>query len=245
MNPVTMALRQFRFENKAFWRNPAAAFFTFVFPLMFLFIFNGLNVGPSEFYVPSIATFSVITACYTNIAMNISFSRDEGVLKRLRGTPLPGWVFLVAKVKHAVFLAIILVVIVGAAGTFLFDVDLPTDTMLKFIISLLVGAAAFAALGLAITSVVPNADAAPAIVNFSILPLLFISGVFIDTRGAPERLTRVADLFPVRHFNNAMLSSFSPDLFPAWDSVDLVIVGLWGIAGLLLATRYFSWEPRR
>jgi ABC-2 type transport system permease protein len=245
LNPIVMAFRQFRFENKAFWRNPAAAFFTFVFPLMFLFIFNGLNVGPSEFYVPSIATFSVITACYTNIAMNISFSRDEGVLKRLRGTPLPGWVFLVAKVKHAVFLAIILVVIVAAAGTFLFDVDLPTDTMLKFIVSFLVGAAAFAALGLAITSVVPNADAAPAIVNFSILPLLFISGVFIDTRGAPGWLKRVADIFPVSHFNKTMLSSFSPDLFPAWDRVDLLIVGLWGIAGLLLAARYFSWEPRR
>lgn len=245
MNPVAMAFRQFRFENKAFWRNPAAAFFTFVFPLMFLFIFNGLNVGPSEFYVPSIATFSVITACYTNIAMNISFSRDEGVLKRLRGTPLPGWVFLVAKVIHSTFLAVILVAIVAAAGTFLFDVDLPTDTMGAFVVSMLVGAAAFSALGLAITSVVPNADAAPAIVNFSILPLLFVSGVFLDTRGAPEWLTRVADLFPVSHYNDAMLSAFNPLGGSGWQATDLAIVGLWGLAGLLLATRYFSWEPRR
>jgi ABC-2 type transport system permease protein len=176
--------------------------------------------------------------------MNISFSRDEGVLKRLRGTPLPPWMFLVAKVIHSTFLAVILVVIVAAAGTLLFDVDLPTDTMGSFVLAVLVGAAAFSALGLAITSVVPNADAAPAIVNFSILPLLFISGVFIDTREAPEWLTKVADLFPVSHFNQTMLSAFSPGLFQ-WDTADLIVVGLWGVAGLLLAIRFFSWEPRR
>lgn len=244
MSAAVMTLKQFGFENKAFWRNPAAAFFTFVFPLMFLFIFNGLNVGPSQYYVPSIATFSVITACYTNIAMNVSFSRDEGVLKRLRGTPLPAWTFLVAKVIHSTFLAVILVVIVMTAGTLLFDVDLPTGDMGRLIAAILIGAAAFSALGLAITSVVPNADAAPAIVNFSILPLLFISGVFIDTRDAPEWLRKVADLFPVAHFNEAMMSTFSPELF-SWELSDLVVVASWGIAGLLLAVRFFSWEPRR
>ena len=245
MNPMAMALKQFRYENKAFWRNPAAAFFTFVFPLMFLFIFNGLEVGPSQFYVPSIGTFSLISACYTNIAMNVSFSRDEGVLKRLRGTPLPGWVFLVAKVIHSTFLAVILIAIVAAAGASLFDVDLPTDTMTMFVVTVLVGAAAFSALGLAITSVVPNADAAPAIVNFSILPLLFISGVFIDTRGAPEWLTRVADVFPVSHFNEAMFAAFNPASTSGWPAAELLIVGLWGLAGLLIAARFFSWEPRR
>ena len=245
MNPLVMTLRQFRFENKAFWRNPAAAFFTFLFPIMFLFIFNGLEVGPSRFYVPSIGSFSVISACYTNIAMNISFSRDEGVLKRLRGTPLPAWIFLVAKVLHAMFLAVILVAIVAAAGTLLFNVDLPTDTMAAFVVSVLVGAAAFSALGLAITSVVPNADAAPAIVNASILPLLFISGVFVDTSGAPKWLTTVADVFPVSHFNNTLFSAFNPFGDSGWQGDDLAIVALWGVAGLLLATRFFSWEPRR
>ena len=245
MSPVTMTLKQFGFENKAFWRNPAAAFFTFVFPVMFLFIFNGLEVGPAQFYVPAIGTFSVITACYTNIAMNVSFSRDEGVLKKLRGTPLPPWIFLVAKVFHSTFLAVILLAIVVAAGRLFFDVELPTDTAAPFVVSALVGAAAFSALGLAITSVVPNADAAPAIVNFSILPLLFISGVFVDTRGAPEWLTTFADLFPVSHFNSAMLAAFNPAGGTGWEMTDLVIVGLWGLGGLLLATRFFSWEPRR
>jgi ABC-2 type transport system permease protein len=240
-----MTFRQVGFENKAFWRNPAAAFFTFVFPLMFLFIFNGLDVGPSQFYVPAIATFSVINACYTNIAMNISIARDEGVLKRLRGTPLPGWAFLVAKVIHSTFLAVILLAIVIAAGKLFFDVELPTDTAVPFVISTVLGAAAFSALGLAITSVVPNADAAPAIVNFSMLPLLFISGVFVDTRGAPEWLKTFADVFPVSHFNDAMLTAFNPGGGSGWKGTDLVIVALWGLGGLLLATRFFSWEPRR
>ncbi|HYI45538.1 MAG TPA: ABC transporter permease [Actinomycetota bacterium] len=244
MNIASMALRQFSFENKAFWRNPAAAFFTFVFPLMFMFIFNVLPVGPSQFYVPAMAAFSVITACYTNIAMNVTFARDEGALKRLRGTPLPGWVFLIAKVIHSTFLAIILVTIVTVAGTLLFGVDVPTDTFGSFAISVLVGAAAFSALGLAITAAVPNPDAAPAVVQATILPLLFISGYFLDTRGAPDWLNTLADLFPPAHFVDAMQSAFNPDAF-VWESVDLVIVGLWGIGGLLLATRFFSWEPRR
>ena len=132
-----------------------------------------------------------------------------------------------------------------ATGTLLFDVDLPGDSLGAFVVTVLVGAMAFSALGLAITSVVPNADAAPAIVNFSILPLLFISGVFIDTREAPEWLTKVADIFPVSHFNEGMLSAFNPVGGSGWETDDLVILAVWGIAGLLLAVRYFSWEPRR
>lgn len=245
MSAVALTFRQFSYENKAFWRNPAAAGFTFAFPLMFLFIFNGLEVGPSQFYVPAMAAFSIITACYTNVAMNVTIARDEGVLKRLRGTPLPSGVFIMAKVIQATFLAIILVVIVLAAGALLFDVDLPTDTVLPFIVSVLVGAATFPALALAFTSIVPNADAAPMMVNFSILPLLFISGVFIDTRGAPEWLKTIADIFPVAHYKDALFTAFNPFGGSGWESTDLLIVGLWGVAGLLLATKFFSWEPRR
>ena len=99
---LTLALRQVRFENKAFWRNPAAAFFTFAFPLLFLVIFTtifgddsgtlptGQEVNGATYFTATILAFSVITACYTNIAMTVTIARDEGVLKRVHGTPLPG-----------------------------------------------------------------------------------------------------------------------------------------------------------
>ena len=101
MSELALTARQVRYTNKAFWRNPAAAFFTFVFPLMFLVIFatllgsgtvtleSGREFNQSTYYVASMAAFSVITACYTNLAIGVTFQRDAGILKRTRGTPLP------------------------------------------------------------------------------------------------------------------------------------------------------------
>lgn len=254
MNSVALVLRQFRFENKAFWRNPASAFFTFAFPLMFFVIFNtlfsskvelnGHEVNSNYFYVPAIAAFSIITATYTNIAMSISFARDEGVLKRIRGTPLPPLGYLFSRMLHALFVAFILMLIIVGAGTFLYGVDLPTETLPAFLLIVLVGGASFCALGLAMTSVIPNADAAPPVVNFSILPLLFVSGIFIPLDGAPDWLITVAKIFPVYHFAQALQAAFDP-FDPHFEGGDLVMVALWGLAGLILAIRFFSWEPRK
>ena len=260
MNVRALTLRQIGFENRSFWRNPPAAFFTFVFPLMFLVIFNlifggsdipiggGNTISGSTFYVPAIAAFSVITACYTNIAIAITTSRDLGILKRVRGTPLPAGAYLLGRVIHASLMGLLLVAIVMVFGMILYGVDAPTETPLQFVLTILVGAAAFSALGLALTSIIPNAQAAPAIVNASILPLLFVSNIFIPLNDAPEWLEGFSKVFPVRHYADAMAASFVPDeLGPdfVFDWVSLVVVAAWGLAGLFLATRYFSWEPRR
>ncbi len=241
---TAMTLRQVRYENKVFWRNPAAAFFTFAFPLMFLVISNAIS-NDHRFYVPAVAAFSVVTACYTNIAMSISFARDQGVLKRKRGTPLPALAYLVARVLHATLIALLLVAIVSAAGAVLYDVVLPTRTLPALLVTLVLGAATFAALGLAITAAIPNAQAAPAIVNGSILPLLFVSDVFITPDQSPPWMTAIAELFPIKHFSDAMLSAFNPGAGTGWEPIDLAFVAGWGVAGLLFAIRYFSWEPRR
>ena len=242
MSAASIAFRQFRYENRSFWRNPASAFFTFVFPLMFLVIFNGLDLGPGpEFYVPSITAFSIITACYTNIAISVTFLRDEGILKRLRGTPLPPWAFLLARVVHAMFVAIILVVIVLLAGRFLYDVNMP-DSWGQFALTVILGAATFSSLALAFTAIVPNPDAAPPMVNFSILPLLFVSDVFLPADNAPEWLQTLADVFPIKHYAQAIMDTFRG---ASWDTEGLVVIALWGVGGLLLAIRFFSWEPRR
>jgi ABC-2 type transport system permease protein len=257
VSDAALALRQVRYENKAFWRNPPAAFFTFVFPLMFLVIFNllfgnakttigGNTVSQSTFYVPAIAAFSVITACYTNIAMRVCFARDQGVLKRVRGTPLPSWAYIVGRALHSCFIACLLVAIVIVFGVAFYGVDPPAHTAPAFLLALVVGAASFCAMGLAISTVIPNADAAPAVVNASILPLLFISDIFIPTQGAPAWLTTVADIFPVRHYAQAMLAAFNP--FETGSGLrlgDLAVVALWGAVGAVVAARFFSWERHR
>ncbi len=260
MSSTGLMLRQVRFENTSFWRNPPAAFFTFVFPLMFLLIFNlifggddipiggGRTITGSTFYVPAIGAFSVITACYTNIAISVATARDLGILKRVRGTPLPAWMYLLSRVIHSSLMAILLVAVVTVAGALFYDVDAPVGTLPVFVVTILVGAAAFCALGLAITGAIPNAQAAPAVVNASILPLLFISNVFIPLNRAPDWLVTFSKLFPVRHYADAMAAAFVPDTLGAeyvFQWTDLAAVAAWGLVGLLLATRFFSWEPRR
>jgi ABC-2 type transport system permease protein len=258
VSDLGLTLRQVRFTNKAFWRNPASAFFTFAFPLMFLVIFTsllgsgtttvapGIEITQSTYYVASMAAFAVITACYTNVAISVTFNRDAGILKRTRGTPLPAWAYLAARVIHALIVSIILVVITVAFGVAFYHADIPSGVgLLQFLAVLGVGAMSFAALGLALTSIIPNADASPPIVNASILPLLFLSGTFFPIgEHAPAWVKQVGRIFPVKHFTDAMLASFYGKPFTfAWS--DVLVIAVWGFFGLALAARFFSWEPRR
>lgn len=254
MSDLALVLRQVRYENKAFWRNPPAAFFTFAFPLIFLVLFTLLfgsgttRVGSEvvdvdTYYVAAILGFSIVTSCYTNLAMSLSFTRDEGVLKRVRGTPLPGWAYIAGKILHALWIMVLLVVITIAFGAVVFGAELPTQALGEFVLSVAVGSVAFCALGIATTAIIPNAEAAPAIVNVIILPLLFISGIFIPLAEAPDWLVTVAGIFPVKHLADAVIDSYF--LPQAFDMSDVVWMAVWGVVGIVAAIRFFSWEPRR
>ena len=257
MSDVALTVRQVGYTNRAFWRNPQAAFFTFAFPLMFLVIFasllgsgtvpiNGVLVNQSTYYVAGMSAFAIITACYTNLAISVTFQRDAGILKRTRGTPLPGYDYITARVLHAMLIAVLLVVICSTFGAVFYSASIPTGVdLFRTIVVVLVGAASFAALGLALTAAIPNADAAPPIVNATILPLLFISGVFIPIGdNVPQWVNVVGKIFPVRHLVEAYLGAYygTPFMF-AWK--DVAVIGAWGLAGLIIAARWFSWEPRR
>ena len=257
MSTVRLTIRQIKYENKAFWRNPAAVFFTFIFPLVFLVIFNVLfGSDPLElpegvthlstFYVPGIAALSVVSASYTNVAMRISFSRDQGVLKRIKGSPLPSVSFVIARIVHSTGISMLLVLIVVSAGILVYNVDPPTNTIPALIVTLLVGSAAFSALGFAITVIVPNVDAAPAVVNASILPLLFVSDVFIPMDQAPSWLNMVANVFPVRSFSVALQDAFNPiEGSAVFNGNSIFIMSAWLLTGLFTAIKFFSWEPRK
>jgi ABC-2 type transport system permease protein len=256
MSDLGLALRQVRYTNKAFWRNPAAAFFTFAFPLMFLVIFTtlfgndtrqvfGQEIGVATFYIAAIAAFSVITACYTNIAISVVFLRDQGVLKRVRGTPLPSWAYLFGRIVHAMLVTLLLVAIVTAFGALFYNAEVPTRTLPAFLLALGVGAAAFTTLGLFVSGIVPNADAAPAVVNAIILPLLFLGDVFIPLNDVPKWIDVFSNIFPVRHLSNALQAAyFAPGDVSPFRWGDLLNVAVWGIVGLLLTLKTFKWEPK-
>jgi ABC-2 type transport system permease protein len=254
MRTLKLTFIQLRYVNKTFWRNPAAAIFTFGFPLMFLVIFtvllghglmhlDGRMIRQSTYYVAAMAAFGVITSSYTNVAMTVTFQRDAGILKRTNGTPLPGVAYFGAKVLHSLFVALLLVALTSAFGRVFYQADVPTGlTLVRFLVMVVVGSTSFCALGVAITSRIPNADSAPAIVNATILPLLFLSGIFIPLgSNAPGWVTFIERVFPVHHFASGLQAGFIGTPF-SW--TDVLVVAAWGVGGLILALRYFSWEPR-
>ncbi|MFQ5382678.1 MAG: ABC transporter permease [Dehalococcoidia bacterium] len=257
MRALRLALRQLPYEHRAFIRNPAAAFFTLIFPLIFLVIFNllfgndtltiqGGETKTSTFYVPAIAAFSVINACYTGLAMQIALARDQGQLKRVGGTPLPKLSYLLGKVIYMVGVAVFLVVLVVAFGAAFYDVDVPDQSLPAFLVALATGAAAFAALAFATVAFIPNADASSPVINGIILPLFFISDVFIPLDSeTPTWINWAGNVFPIKHLSLSLQTAFNPFSSGAgWELGHLAIVALWGVAGMIVALRYFNWEPR-
>jgi ABC-2 type transport system permease protein len=257
VSDIGLTLRQVRVTNTTFWRNPASAFFTFVFPLLFLVIFTtllgnddivigGRTIRQSTYYVAAMASFGLIQACYTNIAISVVFARESGVLKRVRGTPLPAWSYLTGRVIHATLVGLLLVAITAGFGVAVYDASAPTGlALVELVVTLLVGAGCFCALGLAVSGIVPNADAAPPIVNAVMLPLLFLSGIFIPLGDdAPGWVEFVGDVFPVRHLLEAVRNAYLgfTDAFEWWD---VAVVAIWMVVGVLVASRTFRWEPRR
>lgn len=251
MNGLALALRRARLENRAFWRNPAAAFFTVVFPLAFLVVAIvalaaplGGNSEAARFYTPSVMTFALVTACYTNLAMGVVLAREAGILKRLRGTPLPTWAYVAGRVGQAVFVTALLAVVIGLYGALVHGVSVPIDRLPMLLLTLVLGAATFSALGIAVTAVVPNAGAAPAFINATILPLLLVSDVLVPLDEG--MLATVAGIFPVRHLADALAAAYDPAVpLGAGDGwFGMVILGVWGVAGLLIALRVFIWSPR-
>ncbi|MDQ3572047.1 MAG: ABC transporter permease [Actinomycetota bacterium] len=255
MTGAALAWHQFRTDQIVFWRSPASVFFTVVFPLIFLFIFTGIfggetiaeygGISVSTYYVPGIITLAVVSATTQSLAINLTEARESGRLKRIRATPLPAWAFVAGRVGNAFITSVMMVVLVTAIGAVLFDVGVPMNTLPGLLVTLLVGAFAFSCLGFALTAAIPTEDAGPPITNVAVLPLYFLSGVFIPDTELPDGVLRFSELFPIRHFFESFFAAFDPATAGAGIELgNLAIVAAWGVAGLLVALRWFRWTPR-
>ena len=213
---LALLWHQVRYEQLSFWRNPQSAFFTFVFPVVIITssarcwaarhrssYFYGLSA--LQYYVPTIAAVSVLGACYSQLAIVLSMRRQNGILKRVRATPLPAWTYFLGLLAHCVMVSIVDVALIAAVGR-LFGVPLPTHWAAIFV-TLVLGAASFCALGVAVATLIRNSEAAPPVVQLVLFPLVFISGTYMPIHSAA--LNRVAGLLPVRPFNQALLGPFA------------------------------------
>jgi ABC-2 type transport system permease protein len=242
-----MAWRQYRLERRMFWRNPSAAFFNFLLPLLFLFLLGAILAGDQDaldIIVPGIAGMSVMSTTFSALAMNLTFLREQGVLKRMRGTPLPSGSYLAALGANAVTNAAIQVLIVVVAGRLLFGIPWPLD-VLQLVVFVAAGVACLASLGVAYSHLIPNFDSAPAFVNVVFLPVIFISGVFYDAEDAPSFLRDIARALPLTHVIDGLSAAMVTGASLADNAGSLGVIALWTLLGVVLAVRGFSWEARR
>lgn len=255
MRSVRLVLHEFKYTQKVFWRNPASVFFTALLPVIFMLIFATIfgndkiasldNLPTTTYYVPAIVTLAVVSATMVSLAMNLTIAREAGLLKRGRGTPLPPWVFIAGRVGNAIVISVLMVVVITLLGRILYDAPIPWERLPAVAVTLVIGAASFCCLGIAMTAIIPSREAAPAITNLITLPLYFLSGIFIPESEIPDGVLSFANHFPIRDFFEAFFAAYNPNTVGAgFEWGDLLVVGIWGIAGLLLAIRYFRWTPR-
>ncbi len=261
ISDLSLVWHQIRYQNRIFWRTPVAAFFTIVFPLMFLVIFttvfgndriDELGVTFGQYYASAMAVFGAVSATYTNLAVQTAIARDDGILKRVRGTPLPPWIYIAGRVGSAVYIAAIAVVVMLAFGSVAFGVRVFGESLPSLIVTFVIGVACFAALGLLVAALAPSSDATPVLANATLLPLAFISGIFfISGPNEPAALRAIAGVFPLRPFGLAFHDGFDPLEVAARDGwlgqfhwPELAVMMLWMVGAAALATRVFTWEPR-
>ncbi len=255
--PATWRLvaTQTAYQLRTFRRIPVAMFFTIGLPLIMLVLFNALfgselietpngTWKTGQFYTGGLAAFTAVSATYTNLANMVPLRRDEGVLKRWRGTPLPTWMYLAGFIGAAVIIALVGVVLLLTIGVLVYDLDIEAAKMPAALATFLVGVSAFAALGMALAAMVRSASSASAAANATILPLAFVSDVFVQISDPPRWLEVIGNIFPLKPFVNAFQDCFNPTVAaPGFDAGALAWVALWGAAGLFVALRKFSWEP--
>jgi ABC-2 type transport system permease protein len=251
---AALVLHQARFDFRSFLRNPQAWFFTLVLPLLFLVIFVSVfgndKVGPQGlpariYYVPGISALAIIAASFVNLVITVTVLREEGILKRRRATPVPAWVVIGGRTLMAIVISLASMTALMLVGRFFYGVHLPTHTIPGIAITAVVGSISFCALAYAFSTLIANEDAAQPMVQAVMLPLYFISGIFIPAVNLPPWLEHVAKFFPVQHLSDGLHHAFAPTttgIGIVWS--DIVVLVVWGTVGLVVALRRFSWLPK-
>jgi ABC-2 type transport system permease protein len=250
---LPLAWLWFKGRMRLMTRTPRATFFTFVFPVILLVLLDSLGGGKvsvpggkvayAQYITPSIAIFALTAATYSFVIFGVATAREQGIFKRVRGTPLPMWVFLGSWVASTVLAGLASVVAMFVVAVPAFGVEIRPELLPAAIVTLVLGGLAFTALGFAAASFVRRADTAPIVANVTLFPLLFISGVFYSVEGQPEWLQRIANAFPLSHLVHAFDACFSPyTTGSGFSGHDLLSLLVWGLIGAFVAVRRFARE---
>jgi ABC-2 type transport system permease protein len=257
MNPLVLAARESGNLLRSLWRNRSGAFFTILLPVTLLVFFGAINrdgtvqlvphgpqISYTTFFTPGMLAMAIMASAFTSLVIGLTVMRDNGQLKRLRGTPLPPWAFFTGQVVSRLVLIVVEAVLVLGLGRLLFHVSLPPSATAwaTFALIALLGAATFTAVGVAYTRLVANADSAPALTQAAFLPLLFLSGAWFPISGLPHWLSSLANAFPLAPMLDGMRQAliFGHGPGAIWPDVRKLLA--WLVVALLVALRTFRWE---
>ena len=244
---LTLSWRQYRLERRMFWRNPSAAFFNFLLPLLFLIAGGAILSGKQHdlnLLVPSIAGMSVMSTTFTALAYNIVFLRERGVLKRIRGAPLPAGSYFGGVAANAVTNTVLQIAIITLAGRLFFGIGWPVHWG-ELVVFVIAGVVCFAALGVAFAHLIPNFESTAAYVNAVFLPVVFVSFFVFDTKSAPAFVRDIAEALPLKPLIEGLSGAMVSGVGLSSNLNALAVIALWGVFGLYFAVRGFAWEQSR
>ena len=253
--PAALLLHQVRYDLLTSLRNPRARFFTFFFPILLLVVFtgvfgsghtvvDGVRVSLSRFYVPGILAMSIVVAAYANLVISITSLRETGVLKRRRATPVPPALLIAGQALSTVAITVVMATVLLVIAKLLYGVGIGPAALGAVAIAVVAGTIAFACIAYAVSGLIGSPEAAQPIVQATMLPLWFISGVFIPDRNLGGTLLTIGKIFPVEHLANTLhLASVNSSFSGALSGTDLLVLAAWAVGAALFAAWRFSWLP--
>jgi ABC-2 type transport system permease protein len=255
--PVALLVHETKFNLIAGARNPRARFFTLLFPIILLVVFNGVfghsghtvvdgrTVKLSVFFTGGILALSIITSSYAGLLVTVTTARESGVFKRRRATPVPPAVLIAGNVLSTIVIAVSVTAVLLVIARVGYDIALPFAAVVSAFVTVIVGTIAFSCVGYAVAGMTPSVDSAQPIAQATMLPLYFISGVWIPTESLSKGLRDAASIFPVEHLAAAFhKATIAASFSSAFSATDLLVLAAWGVgAGAFAATR-FSWLPK-
>ncbi|WNM33970.1 ABC transporter permease [Streptomyces sp. Li-HN-5-11] len=257
-----LGLHRGALEIKQFFRQRDQVVFTFAFPVVFLFLFasifhddvRGTGITASQLYVPAMMASGIMSTSFQSLGISIAVERDEKVLRRLRGTPMPPASYFLGKIWLVLFTGLLETAILLAVGTTLYGVDLPSDAgrWFDFAWIFVLGLTACALLGIAISSVPRSAKSASSVVVLPFLLLQFVSGVYISVDTIPGWMLDVGAVFPLKWLCQGLRGVFLPDSARVLEQAGswefgrtALVLAVWCVAGLALCLLTFRWKDRR
>jgi ABC-2 type transport system permease protein len=259
MSDVGLVITQARYGFKSLVRTPRVLVFSVFFPILLLVLFNsifatgknatvrfhGRSIDTATYFTAGIIAYAVMTSAFSTLAIAITARRERGELKRLRGTPMPPWTFMVSQVLRSVVTVALMVIGLLLIGRLAFNVSIPGKTVGGLVVYLVLGTATMCTLGIALTALTPTEETASTVAPFAAVILSFVSGVFIPINSLPDWLQQVGRIFPLYHLADGLQNTF----FPTGGGIGLqgsnvASLAVWGLAGLIVAVRRFKWEPQ-